>query len=113
MEIGDRVTDGAQLLRVLVGDVDVELLLELHHQLDDVQAVSPEILDEAGGIGELLTLDSELLLDDIANLLGVWRFGHGTSLLCGVSGEVRNLASGDWGCHITMPPSTTMTCPVM
>jgi hypothetical protein len=69
------VADGAELLGVLVRDVDVELLLEFHDQLDDVEAVGPEILDEAGFVGELLTLHPELLLDDVADLVGV--VGHG------------------------------------
>src|SRR5215218_6943318 len=75
VQVRDRVADGAELLRVLVGDVDVELLLELHDQLDDVEAVGAEILDEAGLIGKLLALHPELFLDDVADLLSV--FGHG------------------------------------
>src|SRR3712207_8957795 len=46
----------------LFRSVDVELLLELHHQLDDVQAVGAEVLDEARLARQLLTLDAELLL---------------------------------------------------
>src|SRR5262249_17402552 len=45
VQIADRITDRAELLGVFVRDVDVEFLLELHHQLDDVQAVGAEILD--------------------------------------------------------------------
>src|SRR4051812_13219325 len=74
VQIPDRITDRTELLRVFVGDVDVELLLELHDQLDDVEAVRPKILDEAGLVGELLALHTELLLDDVADLLSV--VGH-------------------------------------
>src|SRR5512134_79217 len=42
------IADGAQLLGILVGDVDVEFLLERHDQLDRVQAVGAEVLHEAG-----------------------------------------------------------------
>ena len=79
-EIRERITDGAKLLGILVGNVDVELLLELHHQLDDVEAVGAEVLDEAGLVGELLTLDAELLLDDVFDLLRV--VGHELESLC-------------------------------
>src|SRR5688500_17230301 len=37
LQIGDRVAHGPHLLGVLVRDVDTELLLERHHQLDRVQ----------------------------------------------------------------------------
>src|SRR5258708_18773112 len=50
---------------ILVRDVDVELLFELHDELDDVEAVGAKILDEAGFVRELLTLDAELLFDDV------------------------------------------------
>src|ERR1043165_2646488 len=74
IQIPDRIADRAELLGILVGDVDVELLLELHDQLDDVEAVRAEVLDEAGLVGELLALHTELLLDDVADLLSV--VGH-------------------------------------
>src|SRR4029453_14960739 len=37
--------DGLYVLGLLVGNLDLELLLHRHHQLDDVQAVRSEILD--------------------------------------------------------------------
>ena len=64
-----RIADGAQLLRFLVRDVDVELLLERHDQLDGVEAVGAEVFHEAGLAGELLALDAELLDDDVLDLL--------------------------------------------
>src|SRR5690349_10050252 len=69
VEVVHGVTDGAELLGVLVGDVDVELLLERHHELHRVQAVGAEVLHEAGLAGELLTLDAQLLDDDVLDLL--------------------------------------------
>src|SRR3954465_10174916 len=65
VEVIHGVADGAQLLRVLVRDVDVELLLERHHELHRVQAVGAEVLHEAGLAGELLPLDAQLLDDDV------------------------------------------------
>src|ERR1043165_8412893 len=59
VEILHRIADGAKLLRLFVRDVDVELLLERHHELDGVEAVRAEILHEAGLGKELLPLDAE------------------------------------------------------
>src|SRR5581483_8589917 len=122
VQVADRVADRAELLRVFVGDVDVELLLELHDQLDDVEAVGAEVLDEAGLVGELLALHTELLLDDVADLLSV--VGHGNesslsnevgnrrlNLVClGGTLEIRGTVCP--AAHMTIPPSTTNTCPV-
>src|SRR5438105_10582243 len=52
VQVVHRVTDGAELFGVLVGDVDVELLLEGHHELHRVQAVGAEVFHEAGLAGE-------------------------------------------------------------
>jgi hypothetical protein len=63
------IADGAELIRLFVRDVDVELLLEGHHQLDGVQAVAAEVLHETGVGLELLPLHAELLDDDVLDLL--------------------------------------------
>src|SRR5512135_445805 len=68
VQILHRVADGAQLLRLLVGDVDVEFLLECHYQLDGVETVRAEVLHEARFGLELVTLDPELLDDDVLHL---------------------------------------------
>jgi hypothetical protein len=54
---------------------DVELLLELHHELDDVERVGAQFVDEARAVDELLALDAELALDDVLDLLGVRSHG--------------------------------------
>jgi hypothetical protein len=41
-----RVADGLDLLGVLVGDRDLELVLELHHEFDRVERVRAEVVDE-------------------------------------------------------------------
>ena len=74
MDVLQGVTDRPELLGVFVGYVDVELLLELHHELDDIEAVGTKVLNEAGIVGELLALDPQLLLDDCLHLLGM--VGH-------------------------------------
>src|SRR5215831_5910250 len=64
LDILDRVTHRGDLLRVLVRDLDVELLLECHHELHRVQGVGAEILDELRGRNNVVLLDAELLDDD-------------------------------------------------
>src|SRR5208283_3044789 len=48
LDIGDDILDGADLLGILVGDFDVELLFQRHHQLDNIERIGAEILDERG-----------------------------------------------------------------
>src|SRR5262245_25178719 len=64
LDVLDRVTHRRDLLRVLVRDLDVELLLERHHELHRVQGVGAEILDELRGRNDVVLLDTELLDDD-------------------------------------------------
>src|SRR5580698_534640 len=45
-DIVDRVLDGGDLLRRVLGDLDVEFFLECHHQFDRVQAVGTQVVDE-------------------------------------------------------------------
>src|SRR3546814_2390103 len=70
VDIGDRVLDGRDLLGSIVGDFDAEFFLERHHQLDDVEAVSAEIVDEARVLGDLVGLDAEMLDDDLLHAIG-------------------------------------------
>src|SRR3954454_8970057 len=70
LDIVDRVLDGADLLGRVVGNLDSELLLEGHDQLDDVEAVGAEIVDEAGFLGDLAFLDPEMLDDDLLHPVG-------------------------------------------
>src|SRR5215203_1206541 len=46
VDVVDGVLDGGDLLGVFVRDLDVEFLLDQHDQLDDVEAVGPEVVDE-------------------------------------------------------------------
>ena len=47
-----------------------ELLLERHHELDDVEAVRTQIVDEARFFGHLVGFDAEVLNDDLLNAVG-------------------------------------------
>src|SRR3954452_9002969 len=53
VEIIHGIADGTKLLGIFVGNVDVELLLERHDELDRVQAVGAEVFHEAGLAREL------------------------------------------------------------
>src|SRR5438093_911182 len=74
-DVGDGVSDGDDLLGILVGNLETELLLERHHQLDGVEGIGPEVLDELGVRGHLVLFDAELLADDFLHPL-LDRFRH-------------------------------------
>src|SRR3989304_5053552 len=50
----DDVVHGLDLLRFLVRDLDPELLLHLHHELDDVEGIGSQVVDERRRIGDLV-----------------------------------------------------------
>src|SRR5512140_765723 len=68
-DVLDHVFDGLDLLGFLVGDLDPELFLHLHHQLDDVEGVRPQVVDERRRVGDLVHVTLELLRHDLANPL--------------------------------------------
>ena len=47
LDVGDRVLDGTDLLCIVVGNLDLELFLESHDQLDDVERVGAKVFSEA------------------------------------------------------------------
>src|SRR5262245_13621707 len=113
LEVPDRCGDRRHLLGVLIGDLDVELLLEGHDELHGVERVGTEIVDERSLAGDLFGAHSELLLDDLLHAFS------------DVAGHVRGLTSssrihplptgvGAGGVQecIHMPPSQFTTCPV-
>src|SRR3954468_20827911 len=63
-DVLDRFLDAGNLLRVLVRDLDAELLFEGHHQLHRVEGVGPEIVHERGVRGYFFFVDAQLLHDD-------------------------------------------------
>jgi hypothetical protein len=86
LDIPDRLAHRPHLLRLLVRNIEAELLLEGHHEFHGVEGVRPEILDERGLQRNLLCLDARLI-----------------PLKCM---RLKQL-------QITIPPSTVITCPVM
>jgi hypothetical protein len=72
-DVVDSLADGLDLLRVLVGDLDAELILELHDQLDQIERVGVEILLERRLLCDLALIDTELvgqnLLDPLVDFL--------------------------------------------
>src|SRR6476661_5242442 len=83
-DVVDGLTDGRDLLRVLVRDLDPELILELHDQLDQVERVRVEVVLERRLLGDLIVLDTELFrqnfLDALEDLFT--RRGHVTASRC-------------------------------
>src|SRR5262249_36962649 len=65
----DGLADGLDLLRVLVRDLDPELVLELHDQLDEVEGVGVEVLLEGSLLGDVRLVDPELLGEDLLDPL--------------------------------------------
>src|SRR5438477_6625341 len=60
-DVVDSLTDRLNLLRVLVGNLDPELVFELHDQLDEIERVGVEIFLEGGFLVDLALVDAELL----------------------------------------------------
>src|SRR5689334_16096533 len=88
-DVVDGLPDGRDLLRVLVGDLDPELILELHDQLDQVERVRVQVLLERSLFGDLILFDSELLRQDFLDALEdlFTRRCHVTSISVGGWGE--------------------------
>ena len=61
----DRLSDGLDFLRGVVGDGDVELFFQLHHQLDRVEEVRAQVVDKRGFGRDLFLVDAQLLGNDI------------------------------------------------
>ena len=77
LDVVDGLADRLDLLGLVVGDLDVELFLEFHDQLDDVQRVRADVFDEAGTARDLLLVDGEVFAHDIDDATF---HGHATTL---------------------------------
>ena len=60
-DVVDSLPDGRDLLSVLVRDLDPELVLELHDQLDQVERIGVEVFLERRLVSDLVLVDAELL----------------------------------------------------
>src|SRR5690606_27704351 len=66
----DRVLDGLDLFGGVVRNFASELFLERHDQLDRIEAVSAQIVDEAGAFVDLRLIDAQMLDDDLFHPIG-------------------------------------------
>ena len=65
LDVFDGLADGLDFLRRVVGDVDVELFFEFHHQFDGIERIGPQVVDERGFGRDLVLVDAQLLGHDI------------------------------------------------
>src|SRR6185503_17719813 len=121
-DVLDRFLDASDLLGVLVGNLDPELLLERHHQFDGIERVGAEVVDERGVRRHFLFVHPELLHDDALYLVG---YGHsillhvhptvdGEHVPCNIRCLVRR-KKADGGGHLVdaaQPPERNLRGPV-
>src|SRR5579883_2304602 len=69
-DVVDGVLDGADLLRVLVGNLEVEILFQRHDQLHGIERVGAQVVNEGGAGCDLGFFHAQLLCDDLPHLLG-------------------------------------------
>src|SRR5260221_12913789 len=62
---GHGVLHGDDLLGSVGGNLAPELFLKRHHELDGVEAIGPEIVDEACVFGQLARVDAQRLHHDL------------------------------------------------
>jgi hypothetical protein len=63
-------------LGFLVADLDAELVLETHDQLDDVERVGAQVVDERRAVDHVARVGVELVRDDVADLVQDGGFVH-------------------------------------
>src|SRR6478609_5335977 len=64
------IADRHDRLGRIIRNLDAELFLEGHHELDGVEAVRAQVFDEVGAVDDLLGLDAEVLDHDLLHALG-------------------------------------------
>src|SRR3954466_12655401 len=68
LDEGDRVTDRLEVLHLVVGDRDAELLLGGHDDLDHGQRVDVEVVDEGLVELDVIGIDAGDLVDDLGEV---------------------------------------------
>src|SRR5207247_1047217 len=68
-DVVDSLSDGLDLLRILVRDLDPELVFQLHDQLHEIERVGVEVLLERGIFRDLVLVDTELFRQDFLDPL--------------------------------------------
>src|SRR5213078_2833372 len=69
LDVLDGVADGHDLLGVLVRDLDVEVLLQGHDELDGIEGVGAQVLAELRVRVDVFLVDPELFDDDLLHLI--------------------------------------------
>jgi len=77
----DRLTNGVQFFGLLIGDLGAKLSLELHEQLDDVEAVGVQVVGETCFTGDRISLGIGLLGNDVDDLVFDLSVRHGKLLI--------------------------------
>src|ERR1700679_2911822 len=67
-DVIDGILHGADLLRVLVGNLDVEAFLERHYQFHGVQRIRAQVVYKRGAGSNLALIHAQLLYDDLLYL---------------------------------------------
>src|SRR3954454_3473672 len=65
LDVGDGVADGLQVLHLVVGDLDAELLLGGHHDLDHGKRVDVQVVGEGLLLGDVVRVDPGDLFQDL------------------------------------------------
>src|SRR5262245_4095451 len=69
LDVLNSVADRHDLFGVIVRDLDVEVLLQGHDELDGVEGIGAQVFDELRGRSDVVFLHSELLDDDLLHLV--------------------------------------------
>src|SRR5215470_1110856 len=69
LDVLDGVADRHDFFGILVRDLDVEVLLEGHDELDGVEGIGAQVLDELRGRSDVVLLHPELLDDDLLHFV--------------------------------------------
>ena len=69
LDVVDSITYGSDLLSVLIRDLDIESLFELHDQLYGVERVCAQVVGEAGFGYYFRLLDTQFVNDFLDNFL--------------------------------------------
>ena len=70
LDIIDRVFDGQDFFRGVIGDFAAEFFLEGHHEFDRIEAVGAQIVNKTGAVRYFVLVDTQMFDDDLLNPCG-------------------------------------------
>src|SRR3954469_6072262 len=70
LDVADGVADGLEVLHLVVGDLDAELLLGGHHDLDHGQRVDVQVVGERFALPDVVRVDPGVRLEDLGEARG-------------------------------------------